>query len=140
MLKLSIHLNIHIDETDLLYHTQMQKRKAWRPSEMTEEKINKLEYVFALDWTVKEACFYAGISHETYYNWLEKTPWLVERFEALREKPVLLARESVIKHFTKNPEIALKYLERKKKTEFSTRQEIDQNLSGWLTISREWQK
>lgn len=95
-----------------------------RPSEMTEEKVKKLEEAFALDASIGEACFYADISKQTYYNWLEKAPELVERFEALRERPVLLARQSVIASMKENPDIALKYLERKKKDEFSTKQEI----------------
>lgn len=107
-----------------------------RPSEMTEEKINKLEYVFSLDWTIKEACFYADISHETYYNWLEKKPELVERFNALRERPVLLARESVITNMKKNWELALKYLERKKKTEFTPKQEIDTTIQWAIKIEQ----
>lgn len=72
------------------------KNKGGRPSEMSEEKIKKLEEAFSLDCTIKEACFYADISHQTYYDWLERKPELVERFEALRENPVLIARTTVV--------------------------------------------
>lgn len=88
-----------------------------RPSEMTEEKVKKLEEVFAIDGTVQEACFYADISKQTYYNWLEKRPELVDRFEALRERPVLKARQTVVKSLD-DPEYAFKYLEKKRKNEF----------------------
>lgn len=88
-----------------------------RKTIMTPEVINKLEQVFALDGTVKEACFFAEISHETYYNFLEKNPEYRERFEALRNKPVLKARQTLIKSLDM-PKYALKYLERKKKNEF----------------------
>lgn len=95
---------------------------------MSEEKVKKLEEAFALDCTINEACFYADITKQTYYNRIEKNPALVDRFEALREKPVLLARQSVITNMKTNGELALKYLERKKKSEFTPKQEIDANI------------
>lgn len=94
-----------------------------RPSEMSEEKIKKLEEVFAIDGSVGEACFYADISKTTYYNWLEKKPELVGRFEALRNRPVLKARQTVVKGLDA-PEFALKYLERKRKAEFGNSVDI----------------
>jgi hypothetical protein len=99
------------------------KKKIGRPPKFTDEIVNKLEEVFALDGTIGEACFYAGISRTAYYNWIEENPELVDRFDALRENPVLKARRSVIDGLV-DPEFALKYLERKKKGEFSVRQEI----------------
>jgi hypothetical protein len=35
----------------------------------------------------------------------------------------------VVKSLKLNPEIALKYLERKRKNEFSTKQEVDENVN-----------
>ena len=103
--------------------------KAGRPLEMTEEKVKKLEEAFALDCSVGEALFYANISKQTYYNWIERKPELLTRFEALRNRPVLLARQEVIKWMKDNPELALKYLERKKKNEFSLKTEQETNLN-----------
>lgn len=85
---------------------------------MTNDKIKKLEDAFAIDASIDEACYYANISHQTYYNWLKKKPELVERFERLRQKPVLTARQVVVKALATDPEMALKYLERKKRKEF----------------------
>lgn len=117
---------------------------AWRPSEMTDEKVKKLEEVFALDCTIEEACFYANISKTTYYNWLEAEPELVDRFEALRQNPVLTARTTVVNAIKEDAELAMKYLERKKKWEFSPKTEIDSNHSwtlniGWLLSELQWQ-
>lgn len=99
-----------------------------RPTEISPEKVQKLEEVFAIDWTIDEACFYADISKQTYYNWIEKNPDLLTRFEALRNKPVLKARQEVIKWLVNNPEFAMKYLSKKKRDEFWER--IDMNHSG----------
>jgi hypothetical protein len=100
-----------------------KKHPGGRPSEMTPEAIKKLEEVFAIDGTVQEACFYADITPTTYYNWLEKKPELVERFEALRNRPVLKARQTVVQSLN-TPAGAQWYLQRKRKTEFSERTEV----------------
>jgi len=123
----------------------MTKRKAnpqkwWRPSEMTPEKVKKLEEAFALDCTIEEACFFADISKPTYYSRIEKKPELLIRFEALRQNPVLLARQSVIKNMQKNGELALKYLERKKKNEFTPKTEVEHWWNVTSTIVKIWHK
>lgn len=117
-----------------------KRNKGGRPSKMSEEKIKKLEEAFALDCSIGEACFYADISKVTYHNWVNKNPELLNRFDALREKPVLMARQTVVKSLKDNPDMALKYLERKRKAEFSPR--IETELSGAITnnIIKIWQK
>lgn len=96
---------------------------AGRPTIMTEETVNKLEEAFLLGCTDEEACYYADISKQTLYNYQEKNPEFIDRKEGLKQRPFFLARQAVIKGFS-NPELALKFLERKKKDEFSLRQEL----------------
>ena len=91
---------------------------------MTDERIKKLEEVFALDGSIWEACYYADISTQTYYNWIKQHPELLDKFNRLREKPVLAARQEVVKWVRNNPEFALKYLKNKRSKEFSERQEL----------------
>ena len=114
----------------------MTKKNKWgRPSEMSEEKIKKLEEAFALDCSIGEACFYADISKVTYHNWVNKNPELLNRFDALREKPVLMARQTVVRALKDNPDMALKYLERKRKKEFSTRAEQEITGANWWPVA-----
>ena len=94
-----------------------------KPFKLSKEIVGKLEEVFALDGSIGEACFYAGINRDTYYNWIEKWPKLKQKFDSLREKPVLKARNTVVNALG-DPTIALKYLERKRKSEFALRTEI----------------
>lgn len=108
---------------------------AGRPTEMTDVKIQKLEQAFALDATIKEACFYADISPQTYYNWIEAKPELLERFNALREKLVLQARQTIADNIKEDSKTAQWYLERKRKDEFSGKQEID--LTGGFEVTRQ---
>lgn len=70
-----------------------------------------------------EACLYAGISKSTFYNYQIKNPAFVDRKELLKETTILQARQTIVKSLKLNPDMALKYLERKRKSEFSLRVE-----------------
>lgn len=96
---------------------------------LTEDTVRKLEEVFAIDGTIEEACYYADISRDTYYRWCKEFPKLSDKFERLRERPVLKARQTVIKSLDQ-PDYAFRYLERKRKNEFSTRTETDLTTNG----------
>ena len=93
-----------------------------RPTIMTPVIISKLEDVFAMGGTDEEACFYAGIGKSTLYNFQDKHPEFVERKEALKLKPVLKARQTIINSLD-NPNEAKWYLEKKTK-EFKNRVDI----------------
>lgn len=97
--------------------------EAGRPSKMTPETVMKLEEVFSLDGTVEEACFYADISRNTYYEWIKDNPALGDRFQALRQRPFLKARQTIVKNLD-TPQYAFEYMKRKKKDEFSERNEL----------------
>jgi hypothetical protein len=83
--------------------------------------IQKLESVWALGGTDAEAAFYADISKAALSEYLTKHPDISERKEALKNNPILLARKSVLDGIKIDPDLALKYLERKCKDEFSTK-------------------
>lgn len=102
--------------------TPNSKRKKF--TKLTKETINKLEEAFAIDASIAESCFYANISTQTYYNWIKDNPELKERFDALRERPVLLARQTAVKKLSESYSNAMDYLSRKRKKEFSQRQEL----------------
>lgn len=119
----------------------MKKNKGGRPSIFTPGVIQKLEEAYSWDCTDAEACFHAGISESAFYEWLKGNHEFMERRAALKQKPVLAIRQTVIVgivgapakfdgHGNKvreeqvpNPELGLRYLERKKKDEFSLRVE-----------------
>lgn len=86
-----------------------------------KDVIQKLESVWALGGTDAEAAFYADISKAALSEYLTKHPDISERKEALKNNPILLARKSVIDGIKIDPDLALKYLERKCKDEFSTK-------------------
>jgi len=105
----------------------MAVNKDGKYTKMTDEAIKLLEEAFAMDCPITEACLYANIRTQTYYNWIEKKPELKERFDALREKPFLLARTTIIKSIQDNTQSAFEYMKRKKGKEFGDKQQIDLN-------------
>lgn len=101
---------------------QTNRKIAAAVTKLTPEVVKKLEEAFAMDCTVSEACLYAEISRQTYYDWIKKNKKLADRFDELRETPVLKARATIIKGLD-NVGTAQWYIERKRKTEFTSRQE-----------------
>lgn len=100
-----------------------RKHPGGRPTVMTKEVLAKLEEVFSMGGSDTEAAFYAGISVDALYGYQEKHPEYVKRKEALKERPILLARRTIIKSLDQTSN-AQWYLERKRKAEFSSRTEI----------------
>lgn len=93
-----------------------------RPTKMTPETLGKLEEIFAIGGSDIEACFFANISPDTLYEYQKSNPKYTERKEALKEQPILKARQTIVKALAE-PENAKWYLERKKKKEFAQRTE-----------------
>ena len=112
---------------------EINKKIGLGVSKFSDETVRKLEDAFLMDCTVEEACLNADITQDTYYRWIKENPKLSERFERLRNNPYLIARKSIIEGIKENPELALKYMERKRKNEFSLKQEIEN--SGELNIN-----
>lgn len=107
--------------------------KTGRPTNFTPDTIAKLEHAFLLGCSDLEACFYAKVGKTALYNYQNKNPEFVERKAQLKQNPYFIARSSIIKGMEENPELALKYMERKKKDEFSTKTHTDHSGSIGLT-------
>jgi hypothetical protein len=97
---------------------------AGRPTIFTDSALHKLEEAFAIGASDTEACFYADVGTSALYNYQKEHPEFVERKNALKERPVLLARQTVVKAIETDSDLAFKYLERKRKHEFASRTEI----------------
>lgn len=88
----------------------------------TPEVLAKLKMAFLIGATDEEACCFADISVNTFYDYQARTEGYAQEKAKWKQTPILKARQSLINGLT-DPELALKYLERKKKDEFSLRQE-----------------
>jgi len=91
-----------------------------RPTVFTKQILQKLDEAFALGCSDEEACFFADISPSSLYNFQNEKPEFLERKQQLKLKPILRARQIVIKAMEKNPSLAFKYLERKCRDEFGS--------------------
>ena len=100
------------------------KHPGGRKTVMTPETIGKLEQAFAYGATDSEACFFAGIHPTTLYDYCVIHPEFRDRKEALKDSPILKARRAVIEAMEADPNLAFKYLERKRKDEFGPRTEL----------------
>lgn len=91
---------------------------------MDENTLKILDEAFALGCSDTEACLMANISPKTLYNYQNENPEYLQRKNQLKETPVLIARTAVVRSLKQNPQLALQYLERKKKAEFAPRTEL----------------
>ena len=81
--------------------------------------LQKLEMAWAVDASDAEAAFFADISPPALCAYLKKNPKITERKEALKNKPKFAAKVSVANALPSNPELALKYLERRAPKEYA---------------------
>lgn len=112
--------------------TKSGKKKIGRPSKrelknrnigkgvckLDDEAIKKLREIYALDASMKEVAYYIGVSIPTIYNWKKENKELFNELERIREEPVYLARETIVQGLRKDPNLAMKYLEKKRRKEF----------------------
>jgi len=113
----------------------MAKDLGGRPTKQTPIAVKKLEEAFLMDCSIEEACFYAGISRQTYYTWIKDSPELLDRFEELRQEPFLKARKTILDNLDQ-PEHAKWYMERKRKNEFAQRTENTGANGGAIEIRK----
>ena len=97
---------------------------AGRPKVINEQVLELLRNAFMYGASDEEACAYSGISNATLYNHQKANPTFLEWKNHLKQNPYMLARKTIVEHLSKDPEFALKYMERKRKQEFSPRVEM----------------
>ena len=108
----------------------MAKRKVGKPTIRTEEVVRKLEQAAEIDCNISEMCFHADISRETYYQWIKKDKKFADRIERIRKKPFVNAKLTLQKAIAKgDADMALKFLERRSKEEYSPRQEVSASVN-----------
>jgi len=90
-----------------------------------KEIIAKLEQVWGIGGSDAEASFYADITPSQICRYLQSHPLVSQRKAALLQKPILKARQELVKGLDGDPELALKFLERKLPDEFGIRQKIE---------------
>lgn len=86
---------------------------------MTAATIKKLEKAFMAGLSDRKACIFAGISHQTLYDYCKVHESFSDRKEQLKKMPSINAQMTIAKAIKKDPGMALKYLERKERKEWA---------------------
>ena len=98
---------------------------------MTEAVVGKLHNAFAIGATVEEACRFAGISRDAFYEHSKKNPKFTDTIDGVKDRPILKSKSLIIKSINDgNLSMAQWYLERKCKKEFSVRTETEHGVTG----------
>ena len=100
-------------------------RKIGRPIAMTPEVIKKLKEAFSQGFSIANACIWADISAQTYFDYCTANPNFSDYCKALKQKPLIKSILVINKALNEGDVSTAKwYAERKAKDEFSLRQEI----------------
>lgn len=82
-----------------------------RVTKFDESVVHKLEIAFNYDFNITEACQYADISRNTYYEWLAQDDVFSYRMSIAQAAPKKLAKEIVVKAIQSgDPNLAIRYL------------------------------
>ena len=66
-----------------------------RTFKFSPEVVSKLEEAASVDASIAQTCYYAGISRDTYYRWMEENPKLSDRLDDLRQRRPLKANQNI---------------------------------------------
>ena len=96
---------------------------------MTDAVVGKLEEGFLRGMNDTECCLYAGISRDTLHEYCKKNPEFSDKKEALKSRPSLKAKMNITDAIENGDiEISKWYLERRNKSEFSLKHELEGRL------------
>lgn len=102
--------------------------KVGRPTKLSEEARRKIEEIAALDGSVEEMAFYAGIHRATLHRWLTEDKEFSDKVAGLRLNPVLKARRTVVESLSDHNS-AYRYLEKKRSKEFGNTLNVNTNIN-----------
>ena len=113
----------------------MEEKKMGRPTEMTEDRVRKLEIGFARGYNDTECCKYADISRDTYYRWIRENEDFSDRMELAKCDLNIKAKNNIADEIEKgNIEISKWHLERRARDEYSVKQNVTADLSGDVVV------
>lgn len=95
---------------------------------MSPEVVGKLNEAFKDDFTVEEACRYAGIHKDTYYEECKRNPSFADEMSRAQDYPLTLAKKRIMLAM-RNPKaddaLALKFLERRQRDRYSPKMTVE---------------
>lgn len=111
------------------------KKKTGRPLKIDEKVVGKLIEGFQNGFTVEEACRFAGIHKDTYYEECKRNPAFADEMDRAQDYPLILAKKRILTAI-RDPEsddgLALKFLERRQRDRYSPK--IINEMTGDVTL------
>lgn len=124
-----------VEQDDALALLIVSKNPAGRPTKMTVAVVSKLLAALNNDYTIQQACAYAGIGSKTYYRWCEENKYFRQRMSEAKDMPLRRAREVVIGAINAgDANLGFRFLERRD-PEYKPKAEVDNKPE--LTETRE---
>ena len=111
---------------------EREEQKKGPPSKLTPENKTRIEQIAALDGSVLEMAYYCDVTPQTIYNWIGQDKDLFNRIERLRAKPILAARQRVIKDLN-TPEGARWFLSKNRRA----REDFGEHATVDLTTNKD---
>lgn len=117
----------------MVYNTKMPRytnnqdryQNVGRKEKITPDVLQKLEDAFAFCYTDEEACLYANISPRTLYYYQERHPEFVQRKQALRLSPNLVAKKELVGGIKGNLDQSRWWAKNKMQDEFSEKSTLE---------------
>jgi len=94
-----------------------------RPTKMTDGTLDKLCEAYRWGCSDREACLHAEIAPSTLYEYQKENPEFSEQKRLWQSRPTMIARATVVEALQFDPQLSLKYLERKLPEEFYVRRD-----------------
>lgn len=108
-----------------------------RPTKMTEATIAALRQAYLVGANDREAYGYANISHETFYNYIQKHPEFREQIIDWQNEPILKAKTMAVRGIDKDIKAAHWYLERRAKKDYGANVDLTtdgEKLEGLVIV------
>ena len=100
--------------------TQIEKKKTGRPTVMNDRVLEKLESALCAGYSVTSACYFAGVSTSTFYEYKALDKEFSDKMNRAGEWATFRARQVVLQEIEKgNLKAAMYWLERKSRLEFA---------------------
>lgn len=91
-----------------------------RPTVVTPDVVQQLKYAFSKGCPICEACLFAGISKQTFYNYCKENDGFFDDCMELQHRPMTKARMNIVDAINNGDLNTSKwYAERKAKSEFA---------------------
>jgi hypothetical protein len=101
-----------------------------------DEVLSHLRDGLMRDYTIEEACFYAGINKLTYYRWMEKCNEFKEMMEKAKSYIARMAKRNIAQEIASNGDIDVStwWLKHRRRDLYSTRNETSGPDGGPVVV------